>query len=505
MGFTKVTGDYIDQISLTEVSGGINWDSAVKTENFTAVSGEGYLLNTSSAAITVTLPSDPSTGDEIIIVDYSSSAATNNIIINPGSLNIRGAVNNLTLDTDDQTARLVYSGSARGWLLVTESSGSDPVPTIASISYSGSNTATDTAGGETITITGTNFIPSSSVTIGNTAAPSVTYISSTELRFTTPALSAGDYNVTVEGNGGFVATSINGISYNGIPSWTTPSGSLASLLRTNTGNVTIPVAATEPDGGAITYSLTSGSLPNGFSLNTSTGDITGTMYNPGVTTFNFTITATDNEGQSTPRAFSISFRDQTSELITTSGTWTVPIGITSVQVELAAGGGGGGGGGSGGGCGYATGGSGAGGGVGAASSYKGGSGSTGGNYVGGAGGNGGGAVYTSPTTIATTPGDSISVTIGAGGAGGLGGYYRGGTVGGSFGGRAGSAGAAGGQTSFGNLSTSGTNSTINSTGSAGNGFAPTLTAAINDQPSGWDNYNGRTGGNGANGVVRLFY
>ena len=495
MALTKLTTDLIDG------SLGTDWQADPKTEDFTAVSGEGYLLNTSSAAITVTLPSNPLIGDEIIIVDYSSSASTNNIIINPGSLNIKGANNNLTLDTNEQTARLVYSGSGRGWLLVTESSGSGTTPTITSISYSGSNTATDPAGGETITIIGTNFIPSSTVTIGSTTVSSVTYISGTELRFTTPALSAGDYNVVVTGNGGFVATSVNGISYNGVPAWTTPSGSLASLLRTNTGNVTIPVRATEPDNGTITYSLTSGSLPNGFSLNTSTGDITGTMYNPGVTTFNFTITATDNEGQSTPRAFSISFRDQTSELITTSGTWTVPIGITSVQVELAAGGGGG----SGGGCGYATGGGGAGGGVGAASSYKGGSGSTGGNYVGGAGGNGGGAVYTSPTTISTTPGDSISVTIGAGGAGGVGGYFRGGYANGSNGPRGGSAGAAGGQTSFGNLSTSGTNSTINSTGSAGNGFAPTITAAINDQPEAHSNYNGRTGGNGANGVVRLFY
>lgn len=498
MAQTKVKAGMFDG------SFGTDWDSNIKTENFTAISGKGYLLNTTSAAITITLPSNPSIGDEIVIVDYSSSAGTNNIIINPGSLNIKGTNNNLILNTDEQTARLVYSSVGRGWLLVAESLGNS-APTITSISYSGSNTATDTAGGETITILGTNFIPSSTVTIGNTIASSVTYISTVELRFTAPALSAGDYNVTVEGNGGLVTTSINGISYNGVPSWTTASGSIASLLRTNTGSVTLSVSASEPDGGAIAYSLTSGSLPNGFSLNTSTGDITGNMYNPGVTTFNFTITATDNEAQSTPRAFSISFRDLISEIITTTGAWAVPVGITSVQVELAAGGGGGGGGGSGGGCGYATGGSGGSGGNGAGNSYRGGNGSTGGNYTGADGGNGGGAVWGTAQSISVTPGQSINVTIGAGGAGGVGGYYRGGYTGGSFGGRAGSPGSAGGHTSFGNLSTSGTNGTVNQTGNAGTGETNYETGAVNDQTFNDIYKNGHTGGNGADGAVRLTY
>ena len=498
MGFTKATFDYLDAGGLTK------WITTPKTSAFTAISGEGYLVDTTSAAITVTLPAAPSAGDEIIIVDYASNAGTNNITLGRNSLKIRGGTDDLVLSADDQATRLLYSGATKGWLAL-DSSASDSTVRITSISYSDSNTATDPAGGETMTITGTNFIPSSTVTVGTTTAPSVTYISATLLRFTTPALSAGDYDLVVEGKDGGVATSVDGISYNGIPLWTTSSGSLASLLRTNTGNVAISVAATEPDGGAITYSLVSGTLPNGFSLNTSTGDITGTMYDPGVTTFNFTIAATDNEGQSTSRAFSISFRDLATEFITTSGTWTVPAGITSVQVQPAAGGGGGGGGGSGGGCGYATGGGGAGGGVGAASSYKGSSGGTGGNYTGGAGGNGGGAVYTSQTTISTTPGASISVTVGAGGAGGIGGYFRGGFANGSNGPRSGSAGGAGGQTSFGNLSTSGTNSTINSTGSAGTGSAPTITATINDQAPAHADYNGRTGGTGASGVVKLVY
>src|SRR6056300_2063055 len=117
MAFTKATYDYLD-------SGGlINWQLTAKTSAFTAVSGEGYLVDTSSAAVTVTLPDTPSAGDEIIIVDYASNAGTNNITLDPGTINLRGATDDLVLDNDNQTARLLYSGATKGWLVTTEAGG----------------------------------------------------------------------------------------------------------------------------------------------------------------------------------------------------------------------------------------------------------------------------------------------------------------------------------------------------------------------------------------------
>src|SRR6056300_1803272 len=114
MAFTKATYDYLD-------SGGlINWQLTAKTATFDAESGEGYLVDTSSAAVTVTLPDAPSAGDEIIIVDYASNAGTNNITLDPGSLNLRGATDDLVLSTNNQTARLLYSGATKGWLVTTE-------------------------------------------------------------------------------------------------------------------------------------------------------------------------------------------------------------------------------------------------------------------------------------------------------------------------------------------------------------------------------------------------
>ena len=114
MAFTKATFDYLD-------SGGlIKWITTAKTATFDAVSGEGYLVDTTSAAITVTLPDAPSAGDEIIIVDYASNAGTNNITLDPGTLNLRGATDDLVLSTNNQTAKLLYSGATKGWLVTTE-------------------------------------------------------------------------------------------------------------------------------------------------------------------------------------------------------------------------------------------------------------------------------------------------------------------------------------------------------------------------------------------------
>src|SRR5210317_1123197 len=127
MAFTKATYDYLD-------SGGlINWQLTAKTSAFTAVSGEGYLVDTSSAAVTVTLPDTPSAGDEIIIVDYASNAGTNNITLDPGTLNLRGATDDLVLDNNNQTARLLYSGATKGWLVTSEAGAGAAAAAVAAL------------------------------------------------------------------------------------------------------------------------------------------------------------------------------------------------------------------------------------------------------------------------------------------------------------------------------------------------------------------------------------
>ena len=181
-------------------------------------------------------------------------------------------------------------------------------PTVTSIAYPGSVTAADPAGGETITVTGTGFKTGATVTVGGTAAPAVSYVSGTQITFTTPAKAAGDYDIVVTNTDTGSATYINGISYNGIPTWTTAAGSLGTFAS-NTTISTITLQATEPDAGTITFNITNGALPTGLSLTGANIDGT-TSLETANTLYTFTVTATDDESQATPRTFTITVQKQ---------------------------------------------------------------------------------------------------------------------------------------------------------------------------------------------------
>jgi len=109
MALTKLITDLIDG------SLGTDWQATSKTANFTAVAGEGYFVDTTSAAITVTLPSSPSAGDELTIVDYAGTADTNNITIT-SSDNINGSSNDVKIDYERGGVSMVYVDATQGWI-----------------------------------------------------------------------------------------------------------------------------------------------------------------------------------------------------------------------------------------------------------------------------------------------------------------------------------------------------------------------------------------------------
>jgi hypothetical protein len=95
----------------------IAWQSAIKTASFTAVAGEGYWVNTTSGAITITLPASASVGDQIIFTDYARTWATNAVTINQNSLNFQGNTSpNPEYNTNGQSVNIVYSGATQGWI-----------------------------------------------------------------------------------------------------------------------------------------------------------------------------------------------------------------------------------------------------------------------------------------------------------------------------------------------------------------------------------------------------
>ena len=100
----------------TYIGGGTQWQ-AVKTGNYTASAGEGVFMNTTSGALTLTLPASPSIGDEVSFVDYAGTFDSNNLTIARNSSKIAGAESDLTVATERAANTLVFTDSTQGWLL----------------------------------------------------------------------------------------------------------------------------------------------------------------------------------------------------------------------------------------------------------------------------------------------------------------------------------------------------------------------------------------------------
>ena len=208
----------------------------------------------------------------------------------------------LKLPTADGTANQVIATNGSGTLSFADSI---TFPTISSISP----TVLDNNAGN-IVITGTNFKDSSTPpfvdainasTGAIVTANSVTFTSATSVtaNFTLPV--DGTYFLRLENNDGIACRSASAIlTVSDAPAWTTNAGSLGTV--SNGGTINFTVAATN----ATSFAVQSGALPGGASLNASTGAITGTESgSTQTTTFSFTIRATDAEGQTADRAFSI--------------------------------------------------------------------------------------------------------------------------------------------------------------------------------------------------------
>ena len=137
------------------------------------------------------------------------------------------------------------------------------------------------------------------------------------------------------------------------------------------------------DASGVTYGATG--LPEGLSLNTTTGVITGTPTESG--TYTATVSATNGSGRAGYATLTIQVGANLSNLSSTFGastTWVCPANVTAVQVECWGAGG------------------------------AGGSGSkpVSGNAF---GGGGAGGSYAKKNTVSVTPGSSYTLTVGAGG------------------------------------------------------------------------------------------
>ena len=100
----------------------IAWQSSIVTgATHTAAAGQGLWLDTSSNAITLTLPASPSVGDQVIFTDYARNWGTNAVTLNLNSEKYQGNATPVPVyDTNGESVNIVYSGSTKGWIPNTD-------------------------------------------------------------------------------------------------------------------------------------------------------------------------------------------------------------------------------------------------------------------------------------------------------------------------------------------------------------------------------------------------
>ena len=289
-----------DQSDASNGSGGGHplrfYNDAAKTTAFTTGVTTSGTPGQAGAHTTIAVDKDT---PSILYYQCSSHAHMGNHTIHNSPTVNTGVF--LKLPTADGTANQVISTDGSGTLTFSDSV---LFPTIGSISPSViENTATN------VTITGTNFKDSSTPpfvdainasTGAIVTADSVSFTNATTVvaNFTLPV--DGTYFLRLENNDGIACRSGTALlTVSDAPAWTTAAGSLGSVSAA--GSVNFTVAATN----ATSFALQSGSFPGGVTINNS-GVISGTESgSTQTTTYNFTIRATDAQGQTADRAFSI--------------------------------------------------------------------------------------------------------------------------------------------------------------------------------------------------------
>ena len=103
-------------------TGTVDWITTPKTTGtFTAVSGEGYFLNTSGGVITANLPAGVA-GAIVSFADYAGTWQTSNVTVVPNGTDKIGSINeNATLNVEGQSVTFVFVDSTQGWINTMDS------------------------------------------------------------------------------------------------------------------------------------------------------------------------------------------------------------------------------------------------------------------------------------------------------------------------------------------------------------------------------------------------
>ena len=294
-GQTTFTGTDLDGGTLSyDVAGGVAFIDVylngvhLDSSDYTATSGTSVVL---SSGATV--------GDEIYITAFGTFSLAS---FSAGNIT-SGTINNARLTGSGAITINGSSVSLGGNITVGETK-----PTIGSISPS-----TITNAQTSITITGTNFVSVPQVEALNQStgiwytADTISFTNATTLVATFTLSVDAQYKLRIENpDGNAVLSSSNILTVSDAPTWSTSAGTLGVFAGNFSGTLATISASSDS---TIAYSETTSVLTGaGVTINTSTGALTTTDFGASSTTpttYNFTIRATDGEGQTTDRSFSM--------------------------------------------------------------------------------------------------------------------------------------------------------------------------------------------------------
>lgn len=199
-------------------------------------------------------------------------------------------------------ARLELFTSATGWQNIVQE-------TPAVVSVSGSYI--ESAASSTITINGTNF--SSGATAYAVGSDGVDHIADTSSLISVVQISATfsglsrayePYDIKVVNPSNLYGVLYDTLQVDDIPVWITQSGSLGTYPEDD--DIEIQLAISDDENQALTFSILSGDLPVGISLDQTTGILSGTTpnINSQSSLYSFVVQATDGSN-TTNRSFSI--------------------------------------------------------------------------------------------------------------------------------------------------------------------------------------------------------
>ena len=107
-----------DYAWVAQSSGGTNYPWSNVSSNVSASAGDKLFVDTSTSAITITLPASPAFGSEIRVIDIKGNSANNKITLDNNGNNIEGITDSLEVNINRAAFGLVFYDATEGWVFI---------------------------------------------------------------------------------------------------------------------------------------------------------------------------------------------------------------------------------------------------------------------------------------------------------------------------------------------------------------------------------------------------